>query len=111
MKSHTPRHLPPGFLNQVPAKIEIAFRALAYCRSVSDPHSVQGPDSGLAHGGRRLTSLEKGMEASALNLVRNYLNGELLLGEGGVGLPGGFDPGYHEGCTESVDHGDEGLAA
>lgn len=108
MNGHPPSHLPPRFLSQVPIKIEIAFRALGYCRSVSDPHSVQAAESCMPLGGRQLSTLEKGMEASALNLVRNYLNGEMSLGEGAeVGLPAGFGHPFADG----VDCGDEEEAA
>jgi len=112
MKNNSPRRIPPGFLNEVPVKIEVAFRALAYCRSVSDPHSIQHADPALPAIGRRLTGLEKGVEASALNLVRNYLNGEILLGGGAESGPlAGIDLGLVGGRAEGTDNGDDGVAA
>lgn len=112
MKNHSPRRVPPGILTEVPVKIDVAFRALAYCRSVSDPHSLQHVDPALPAIGRRLTGLEKGVEASALNLVRNYLNGEILLG-GEAELEGlaGLDLGLVRDRAEGVDHGGDEVAA
>ena len=58
-----------------PAKIDVAFRSLAYCRSVSDPTSL-GLQRGRQSGSRPLTIHERGVEIAALNLIRNWLNGE-----------------------------------
>jgi len=75
-KTSPPPQSPPS-LNEVPAKIYVAFRALAYCRSLTDPHSL-GLDG--IRSQRSLTCLETGIESASLNLIRNYLNGEVLLG-------------------------------
>lgn len=82
-----PNNLPSlQSLNEVPAKIDVAFRVLHYCRSVSDPQSVGLPAQQRIHAeaaggaGRLLTQLEKGAENAALNLIRNYLAGEVELG-------------------------------
>lgn len=76
---------PPPSLNEVPAQIDVAFRVLFYCRSVSDPVSLaasgqeSSPRGQLGHSRRPLNPLEKGAENAALNLLRNYLSGELQL--------------------------------
>ena len=83
--------------SEIPPKISVAFRVLAYCRSITDPCSIsEGDDAGLKPS-RALTSLEAGMEASAINLIRNWLNGELALAqpEMTVMLPPDF-PGFEE---------------
>lgn len=61
--------------DQIPPQVEIAFRAIAYCRSLTDPQSVGIPPAGLPS--RALTPMEIGVETAALNLIRNYLNGEM----------------------------------
>ncbi len=63
---------------QPPVQIDVAFRALMYCRSVSDPQSLGSPDGerSLSYRRRNLTQLETGMETAAINLLRNWLNGE-----------------------------------
>lgn len=66
----------PGFTaDEIPPQVEIAFRAIAYCRSLTDPQSVGIPPSGLPS--RALTRMELGVESAALNVIRNYLNGEM----------------------------------
>lgn len=67
--------------SDVPAQISVAFRVLGYCRSLTDPFNVPGPEGVDPHlvTPRKLTSLEAGMETSALNLIRNWLNGEQTL--------------------------------
>ena len=72
-----PVHLNPA-PQETPPQVGVAFRALGYCRSITDPGSLglsdeQGTPSTL----RPLTSHEVGMEIAALNLLRDYLNGEL----------------------------------
>jgi hypothetical protein len=57
-------------LHNIPAKVTVAFNALAYCRSITDPNN------------RPLSTLERGMEIAALNLLRDWLNGEILLNVG-----------------------------
>lgn len=70
----------PHDLNATPAKVDVAFRALAYCRSLTDPQSLGLPGR-AGHGpARPLSELERGVEAAALNLLRNYLNDEVELG-------------------------------
>lgn len=71
----------------VPPQIEVAFQALGYCRTVTDgPAPVLDPLERVrgrvprAGHQRALTVLEKGMEVAALNLIRNYLSGEMELG-------------------------------
>lgn len=59
-----------ALLNTVPAKIMVAFNVLAYCQSIPDPNN------------RPLSTLERGMEIAALNLLRDWLNGEILLNVG-----------------------------
>jgi len=65
----------------VPSRIKIAFQALGYCRMVTEPTSVhQGDDGTLTRRhGRALNSHEAGMERSAAELIRNYINGEVEL--------------------------------
>ena len=60
---------------QTPPQVEVAFRAVAYCRSLADPQSVGLPPS--ARQSRSLTPMELGVESAALNVIRNYLNGEM----------------------------------
>lgn len=57
-------------LRNVPAKVTVAFSVLAYCRSITDPNN------------RPPSTLERGMEMAALNLLRDWLNGEILLNVG-----------------------------
>ncbi len=67
----------PGFMpNEVPPQVEIAFRAVAYCRSLTDPQSLGIAPSALPS--RALTPMELGVESAALNVIRNYLNGEMI---------------------------------
>lgn len=61
--------------DETPPQVEVAFRAIAYCRSLTDPQSVGIPPSGLPS--RALTRMELGVESAALNVIRNYLNGEM----------------------------------
>lgn len=83
-------HLP----QETPPKIDVAFRALAYCRSITDPGSVglmapARPQSGgpiQLMPFRRLSELEQGVEAASLNLIRNWLNGETDLLPPGAAL-------------------------
>jgi len=60
---------------QIPPQVEIAFRAVAYCRSLTDPQSIGLPP--VASRSRALTPNELGVESAALNVIRNYLNGEM----------------------------------
>ena len=80
--SETPLAPPPQFSNEVPAEILVAFRALAYC---SDPDSLQcaapaRSEHFEALPSRPLSSLQKGVQNAALNLLRNYLSGEISFG-------------------------------
>jgi hypothetical protein len=61
--------------NEIPPQVEIAFRAVAYCRSLTDPQSIGIPSSEVPS--RALSPMELGVEAAALNVIRNYLNGEM----------------------------------
>ena len=70
----------PHDLNATPAKVEVAFRALAYCRSLTDPLSMGIPSGTPGNTVRALSELERGVEVAALNLLRNYLNDEVELG-------------------------------
>ena len=72
-------HFAPHDLNATPAKIEVALRTLGYCRSLTDPQSVGLPTSSCRPT-RSLTALERGVESAALNVIRDYLNGEIDLG-------------------------------
>jgi hypothetical protein len=72
-------HFAPHDLNATPAKIEVALRALGYCRSLTDPQSMGLPTSSCRPT-RSLTALERGVESAALNVLRDYLNGEIDLG-------------------------------
>ena len=76
-----PIAMPLSDASDVPAKINIAFRVLGYCRSVTDPYSIASTEGLEARHvvPRKLTALEAGMEASAMNLIRNWLNGEQIL--------------------------------
>jgi hypothetical protein len=66
----------PGFTaDEIPPQVEIAFRAVAYCRSLTDPQSIGLPP--VASRSRSLTAMELGVESAALNVIRNYLNGEM----------------------------------
>ncbi len=65
----------PPATEQVPPRVKVAFQALHYCRSVSDPTSVGLP--AYESQPRPLTPMERGVETAALNLVRNFLNGEI----------------------------------
>ena len=74
-------------VSTVPPQVEVAFQALDYCRAVTDgPAQVLDPLERLRgkapqRGGQRaLTVLEKGVEVAALNLIRNYLSGEMEYG-------------------------------
>lgn len=86
MRNPHPLQALPSNLDEVPAKIDVALRMLHYCRSVTDPQSVglagqqRGALGHVARSGRALTQLEKGAENAALNLLRNYLTGEVQLG-------------------------------
>jgi hypothetical protein len=64
---------------QTPPQVEVAFRAVAYCRSLTDPQSVGLPPS--TRQSRSLTPMELGVESAALNVIRNYLNGEMTFRE------------------------------
>ncbi len=61
--------------DEIPPQVEIAFRAVAYCRSLTDPQSVGIAPAALPS--RALTPMELGVESAALNVIRNYLNGEM----------------------------------
>lgn len=61
--------------DQIPPQVEVAFRAVAYCRSLTDPQSIGLPP--VASRSRSLTPMELGVESAALNVIRNYLNGEM----------------------------------
>jgi len=65
--------------DEVPPQVEIAFRAIAYCRSLTDPQSVGIAPSALPS--RALNPMELGVESAALNVIRNYLNGEMTYRE------------------------------
>jgi hypothetical protein len=76
MNSQTPlSFLPP---ETVPPQVEVAFRAMAYCRSLTDPQSLGLTAKNLAR--RALTAPERGLESAAINTVRNYITGELTFG-------------------------------
>ncbi len=76
-----------ALLNTVPAKIMVAFNALAYCQSITDSENLQatpsasndGINSQQLHPSQRISQHERGLKLAALNLIRDYLNGEIEL--------------------------------
>ncbi len=90
----------PHDFNATPAKVDVAFRALAYCRSLTDPLSVGIPSGPSGSTTRPLSDLERGVESAALNLLRNYLNDEIELGpiaelHRAGSVPTSHDPSSH----------------
>ena len=77
--NHVPEETPP--------KIDVAFRVLAYCRSITDPGSLGAAAAALQQMGasdalmpiRPLSKLEQGAETAAINIIRDWLNGEINL--------------------------------
>ena len=68
-----------GSASDLPPQVRAAFNVLAYCRQLTDPYLTAAPNDGPVSQARKLTQLERGVEVAALNLLRDWLNGELDL--------------------------------
>ncbi len=74
----TPKH-PIFQIPTIPGKVQAAFNYLAYCDSVSSSATFQSDSFTGVRPGRKLSQLELGAKNAALNLLRNWFNGEISM--------------------------------
>ncbi len=72
-----PMMLGPYGNNQLPPRIQAAFAFLYYARSVSNPQPVGLMQGDMQPDGDELDVDEKGVRQASLDVLRNFINGEL----------------------------------